>query len=374
MVGGWSRWSRCSSTCGIGTQNHARKVLVVAAHGGKACPATVETKKCLIKECEKGATFWAKEELGWRNEFHQQKNVRGSCVNELLSRNCFTLAASKCLNCAKELLGVLGLCEQQPTSYFCRWAANRYADPTHAPTPAPTTRPTQSEVQAILSKYTNTKTDWKSLEPRKSKRQMRIGAFREGGWRSAFNKQKDIAGSCVNWLLAGRCLGLTKKKCKNSMSCCILSGLFFKFSLGMYCANSHLAPASCKAASTDFYCGWAAGGYKIPKPPPTHGPTDAPTHVPSLAPTFDDVQSALHSNAESMWSKFRPRSHFPTSAPSFTPSLNPTLKPSMKPSVIPTFYSVPIHGETQYDLLLDLVHTTGNSINLCVIPRFSFPL
>lgn len=51
VMGGWSSWSSCSTTCGGGSAFRTRKVEVSAQFGGKACLATSESKACNVVPC-----------------------------------------------------------------------------------------------------------------------------------------------------------------------------------------------------------------------------------------------------------------------------------------------------------------------------------
>merc|ERR1712054_492444 len=50
-VSGWGVWTKCSKTCGSGTQFRTRKVTKAAKNGGTACPALKATQKCNTKAC-----------------------------------------------------------------------------------------------------------------------------------------------------------------------------------------------------------------------------------------------------------------------------------------------------------------------------------
>ncbi|XP_021930567.1 spondin-1-like isoform X2 [Zootermopsis nevadensis] len=51
VVSRWTRWSKCSVSCGCGYKTRNRSILVHSRNGGKACPKLLRTKKCL-KKCE----------------------------------------------------------------------------------------------------------------------------------------------------------------------------------------------------------------------------------------------------------------------------------------------------------------------------------
>merc|ERR1712022_92138 len=50
-VSGWGVWTKCSKTCGSGTQFRTRKVTKAAKNGGTACPALKATQKCNTHAC-----------------------------------------------------------------------------------------------------------------------------------------------------------------------------------------------------------------------------------------------------------------------------------------------------------------------------------
>merc|ERR1712139_754777 len=50
-VSGWGVWTKCSKTCGSGTQFRTRKVTKAAKNGGTACPAHKATQKCNTHAC-----------------------------------------------------------------------------------------------------------------------------------------------------------------------------------------------------------------------------------------------------------------------------------------------------------------------------------
>jgi hypothetical protein len=58
----WSRWSKCSLSCGGGAQARTRKVLIAAKHGGDACPGVKEDRDCNDSPCPVDCTLseWSK--------------------------------------------------------------------------------------------------------------------------------------------------------------------------------------------------------------------------------------------------------------------------------------------------------------------------
>lgn len=48
----WSRWSRCTATCGEAAQ-HRTRIVKVQPFGprGKLCPSLVEYRKCYTERC-----------------------------------------------------------------------------------------------------------------------------------------------------------------------------------------------------------------------------------------------------------------------------------------------------------------------------------
>ena len=84
LLGSWTKWSECSSSCGGGVELRTRQILVVAAHGGVACNTSdllqstaCEEVPCPIhcvwghwsewstctKECEGGVTYRHRSEV-----------------------------------------------------------------------------------------------------------------------------------------------------------------------------------------------------------------------------------------------------------------------------------------------------------------------
>lgn len=45
-VRGWSRWSPCSTKCGVGSQERTRSVSVMPDNGGNSCPVLEESRPC----------------------------------------------------------------------------------------------------------------------------------------------------------------------------------------------------------------------------------------------------------------------------------------------------------------------------------------
>jgi len=61
-VAKWGKWSGCSATCGGGKHTRQRKVSISRGkHGGKECPALIETKPCNTKHCPYIATIQAED-------------------------------------------------------------------------------------------------------------------------------------------------------------------------------------------------------------------------------------------------------------------------------------------------------------------------
>jgi hypothetical protein len=50
-VSGWSSWSVCSHTCGVGASSRTRKIVRQGKYGGNTCPALVEKKECETEKC-----------------------------------------------------------------------------------------------------------------------------------------------------------------------------------------------------------------------------------------------------------------------------------------------------------------------------------
>jgi hypothetical protein len=50
-VGGWSKWTQCTKTCGTGTHTRTRKVVSHAQHGGRTCPDLMEDAHCATQAC-----------------------------------------------------------------------------------------------------------------------------------------------------------------------------------------------------------------------------------------------------------------------------------------------------------------------------------
>merc|ERR1719487_622741 len=55
----WGGWSKCSSKCGGGMASRVRDVKTPAAHGGKQCGETGQSKQCNVDACEKDCELHA---------------------------------------------------------------------------------------------------------------------------------------------------------------------------------------------------------------------------------------------------------------------------------------------------------------------------
>uniref|UniRef100_A0AAQ4NZ88 Spondin-1 n=1 Tax=Gasterosteus aculeatus aculeatus TaxID=481459 RepID=A0AAQ4NZ88_GASAC len=51
MVSEWSEWSECNKSCGKGHTIRTRMVKLEPQFGGRACPETIQRKKCKIRKC-----------------------------------------------------------------------------------------------------------------------------------------------------------------------------------------------------------------------------------------------------------------------------------------------------------------------------------
>jgi hypothetical protein len=58
----WAEWNLCTRSCGEGDHSRFRSVLTAAAHGGKVCPTTTQSKGCNTQacpiDCTTSAWFW----------------------------------------------------------------------------------------------------------------------------------------------------------------------------------------------------------------------------------------------------------------------------------------------------------------------------
>ena len=52
VVSAWSAWSKCDEDCGGGFQTRSRKVTTLPSHGGAKCPVLEETQACNEHKCE----------------------------------------------------------------------------------------------------------------------------------------------------------------------------------------------------------------------------------------------------------------------------------------------------------------------------------
>jgi hypothetical protein len=50
-VSGWSQWSRCSLSCGTGSQSRSREIISQDEHAGDQCPDLTEDQPCNTEEC-----------------------------------------------------------------------------------------------------------------------------------------------------------------------------------------------------------------------------------------------------------------------------------------------------------------------------------
>ncbi len=56
VVSAWSAWSKCTATCGGGTQKSTRTIITQSAFGGAACPVLSQTQKCNTRKCPNWVT------------------------------------------------------------------------------------------------------------------------------------------------------------------------------------------------------------------------------------------------------------------------------------------------------------------------------
>ena len=55
----WGKWSRCSKSCGGGSQQRTRKVAKYAQHGGRICSGSKwDSQSCNTKNCPRGRSFY----------------------------------------------------------------------------------------------------------------------------------------------------------------------------------------------------------------------------------------------------------------------------------------------------------------------------
>jgi hypothetical protein len=79
VVGGWSRFSKCSQHCGGGISMRSRKVTTYASNGGKRCSAQSDLKRCNTKACHwKESPAPAGKAASYTVYFDQQSRTGGS--------------------------------------------------------------------------------------------------------------------------------------------------------------------------------------------------------------------------------------------------------------------------------------------------------
>lgn len=100
QVSSWSAWSKCSESCGPGSQNRTRTILKLSLFGGKACPALVEYQDCSLASCPQDCqlsnwTSWSActKSCGGGVQYRARKVVKpsafgGSCGAISDSRPC----------------------------------------------------------------------------------------------------------------------------------------------------------------------------------------------------------------------------------------------------------------------------------------------
>jgi hypothetical protein len=100
-VADWKPWTKCSATCGGGSQMHNRKVLKVAAHGGKACPNLEAHRICNKQPCPVDCAVgkWGKWSSctqscgdGYQHKYRQVQKIWAfggiRCPNLVHKRSC----------------------------------------------------------------------------------------------------------------------------------------------------------------------------------------------------------------------------------------------------------------------------------------------
>nr|XP_020459954.1 spondin-1-like [Monopterus albus] len=80
MVSEWSEWSECNKSCGNGHTIRTRMVKLEPQFGGRACPKTIDRKKCKIRKCRTKT----KEERGGGGERRSRRGKlsRDAVVDE----------------------------------------------------------------------------------------------------------------------------------------------------------------------------------------------------------------------------------------------------------------------------------------------------
>merc|ERR1719183_859759 len=114
-VSEWGAWSKCDADCGGGFQTRARKVTTLPSHGGNKCPVLEETRECNTDKCVKDicqVSEWSKwskcsASCGGGVQTRSRKVVSGflHCPELSESQSCNEHSCKDCAGCRDKTSG-----------------------------------------------------------------------------------------------------------------------------------------------------------------------------------------------------------------------------------------------------------------------------
>merc|ERR1719238_618297 len=114
-VSEWGAWSKCDADCGGGFQTRARKVTTLPSHGGNKCPVLEETRECNTDKCVKDicqVSEWSKwskcsASCGGGVQTRSRKVVSGflHCPELSESQACNEHSCKYCAGCRDKTSG-----------------------------------------------------------------------------------------------------------------------------------------------------------------------------------------------------------------------------------------------------------------------------